>query len=95
MTENVIAIIDEKEKEIMKKLYLEINTLYQLKMSLGQSALTASEVDKINDRLNKDLPRCESQIQDWWNSTLIKYKVDPSIDVSKLTLMFDSNKIVL
>lgn len=95
MNEKVITIIDEKEKEVMKKLHFKINTFYELEMSLSQSEFTTSEVDEIKSKLNKDLHECEKQIQNWWNSILKKYKIGSNIDVSKLRLVFNSNKIIL
>lgn len=95
MKGKVIAIVDEKEKEIMRKLDLKINTFRELKLSLGQSALASFELDEIKSRLNKDLMECEKNIQNWWDSILKKYKIEPDIDVSKIRLFFDSNELIL
>lgn len=95
MKENVIAIIADKEKDVMKKLHLEISALHELKMSLGQSELTESELDEIKTNLNRDVVAYENQIKDWWDSILKKYEVKSDIDPSKIRLIFDSNELVV
>ncbi|HCL4549449.1 CXXX repeat peptide modification system protein [Clostridium botulinum] len=89
MHEKILVKIEDKETDIIQKLYEKIYYLKQL-----EELFNKNEVNWFKTKLSQDFTVIDKSISNWWEDITSKYNLDNTI-IEKYYLSFEDSTIYL
>ncbi|HCL4549453.1 CXXX repeat peptide modification system protein [Clostridium botulinum] len=89
MHEKILVKIEDKETDIIQKLYEKIYYLKQL-----EELFNKNEVNWFKTKLSQDFTDIDKSISNWWEDITSKYNLDNTI-IEKYYLSFEDSTIYL